>query len=109
MTTEGERSLLNAPSVEAWIEDNEPAGVEKLHSAVEQRTVKSPRARAFVRNYLWSRNDTPMSAEEARAVVRDNRAISSVKLALKWAVAAVILASATLLISAWLLLNEWLG
>jgi hypothetical protein len=101
MTTNEKPSLLNAPTVEAWIEAHEPAGVEKLHSAVQEGRVKGPAARSFVLKYLWARDNTPMSAEEARAVVRDKRATSSVKRALKWAVAAVVLAVATLLITTW--------
>jgi predicted anti-sigma-YlaC factor YlaD len=76
---------------------------------VQQGRVKGPRARSFVLKYLWSRDDTPMSAEEARAVVRDNRAKKSVKRALKWAIAAVVLATATLLLSTWLIFNDWKG
>jgi hypothetical protein len=106
MTTKDKESLLDAPSVEAWIEENEPAGVEKLHRALKQGIVKGPRSRSFLLKYLWSRDDTPMTPEEARAVVRDNRAKKSVTRALKWAVVAVVLATATLLLSAWLIFNS---
>jgi predicted anti-sigma-YlaC factor YlaD len=107
MATEDKDNLLDAPSVEAWLEKNEPAGIEKLHNAVKQGSVNTPRARAFVMKYLWSRDATPITAAEARAVVRDNRAKKSVKRALRWAVAAVVLASATLFLSVWLILNDW--
>jgi hypothetical protein len=100
-------SLLNAPSVEAWIEDNEPGGIEKLHSATDRGKITGARAR-FVSTYLWSRNPAPMTAEEARAVVRDKRATGVAKRVLKWAFVAALFALATLLITAWSYLNEWL-
>jgi hypothetical protein len=108
MTTEKKDTLLDAPSVESWIEDHEPGGIEKLHSAVSYGRVKGVRARAFVTKYLWSRDETPMSAEEARAVVRDQRSTSLVKRAVKWAVAATLFALATLFISTWSLINDWI-
>ena len=109
MTDENKDTLLDAPSVESWIEDHEPGGIEKLHSAVSQGRVGNPRARSFISNYLWSRDGTPMTAEEARAVVRDQRSTGLVKRAVKWAVAATILALATLFISTWSFINDWLG
>lgn len=108
MTRKKKHSLLDAPSVEAWIEDHEPGGIEKLHSAKDRGKLTGPAGR-FVSKYLWSRDPAGMTAEEARGVVRVERATGAAKRSAKWARVAAAVGLATLLISAWPYVNEWLG
>src|SRR5512140_2714886 len=95
MTRRKKNNLLDAPSVEAWIEDNEPGGIEKLHSANSHGKLPGPAGR-FVSKYLWSRNPAAMSAEEARGAVRVERATGAAKRSAKWALVAAVIGLATL-------------
>jgi hypothetical protein len=108
MTLEKKRSLLDAPSVEAWIEDHEPGGIEKLHSAKDRGKLTGPVAH-FVSNYLSSRDPAAMSAQEARGALRVERATGAARRSAKWAFLAALIGLATLSISAWPYVNEWLG
>ncbi|MEO8653705.1 MAG: hypothetical protein ABI409_06235 [Ramlibacter sp.] len=99
--------LLDAPSVEAWIEDHEPGGIEKLHSANNHGKLTGAAAR-FVSKYLWSRNPAAMSAEEARGVVRVARAIGAAKRSARWSIAAALIGLVTLFVSGWPYIDEWL-
>ena len=107
MIRKKKRNLLDAPSVEAWIEDHEPGGIEKLHSVKDHGKLTGPAAR-FVSKYLWSRDPAAMSAEEARGAVRVERATGAARRSAKWAFVAAVIGLATLLISAWPYVNEWL-
>ena len=40
MTAEDKSDLVDAPSVEAWIEEHEPAGAQKLQTAVQQGSAR---------------------------------------------------------------------
>ena len=107
MTRKKQHSLLNAPSVEAWIEDHEPGGIEKLHSANSHGKLTGAAGR-FVSKYLWSRDPAAMSAEEARGAVRVERATGAAKRSAKWAFVAALVGLATLSFSAWPYIKEWL-
>ena len=103
-----DNGLIDAPSVESWIEAHEPGGIEKLYHARDSGKLAGPASR-FVSKYLWSRDPAEMTAAEARGELRFARLMKSARRSIKWAFIAAALGLLTLLATSALLLREWPG
>ena len=91
--------MLDDASIEAWIAENEPGGLNKLDSAHRMGKFQGQRA-VIVGDYLHRHQAFLQGLAEVEAVTRELRAITAAERSAKWSGWAIAVSLASLAVSA---------